>query len=288
MTDEHPLLPPEPDEPPFDPTDPPDLPVEPDNPPVEADDEAFDPYASLSAFDAESALGSEDDVYDAYDDADYHQAESGGGPLPPYADPDEVDAPAETDEERLRGPRARDFRRKLRNQVAMLPLAALLIALGGFLLAREQDVNGLPDISDLVLGEIIVLAAGFVLFFQGMLSGRRERGLLFLGLWVWVTAGMLAVLVYGVEGEPDAAQWWPLLLWSLSLTLVLTYLVERTHDARLLLLSVVTFLAGITAYWVTSDRADEALLDTAADYWPLLFSVLGILLLPTAFRRARQ
>src|SRR5512133_3483717 len=49
--------------------------------------------------------------------------------------------------ERLRQPRAQTFRRRIRNQVSMLPLALSLLALGGYLIAREREVEGLPDIS---------------------------------------------------------------------------------------------------------------------------------------------
>ncbi len=195
------------------------------------------------------------------------------------------DSAAWDDEDRLRQPRAQTFRRRLRNQVGMLPLALFLLALGGYLIARKQDTGGLPDFSTLALAEFSVLAVGFTTIFHALLSGRRERGLLFVGLWIWVTAVMLGVVVYGIDEHPDAAEWWPLLLWSLALTLLVTYVIERTHDARLLLLSVLVLVAGATAYWVTSDRIADQWLTTASDYWPLLLSVVGIGLLPLAFRR---
>ena len=196
-----------------------------------------------------------------------------------------ADVAAWDDEERLRQPRAQTFRRRLRNQISMLPLALYLLALGGYLIAREQDVGGLPDFSTLVLVEFSVLAAGFTAVFHSLLSGRRERGLLSIGLWIWVTAGLLAVLVYGIDGHPDATEWWPLLLWSLGVTLLITYVIERTHDVRLVLLSVLVLVAGGSAYWVTSDRIADQWLETATDYWPLVLSVIGIGLLPLAFRR---
>jgi len=135
--------------------------------------------------------------------------------------------------ERGRGPRAQSFRRRLRDQGSTLPLAAWLVALGAFLLARERGVDGLPELTDLALVEVSVLAVATTLIMHSVLSGRRERGLLFFGLWIWVTAGMIAALVYGIDDQPEVGQWWPLILWSLALTLLLTYLLERTHDARL-------------------------------------------------------
>ncbi|MBN2304314.1 MAG: hypothetical protein JXQ72_07560 [Anaerolineae bacterium] len=251
-------------------------------------------YAAVSEFDAE---------FDSELDAELDEAEADLDEVQDYAAqayddaPDEfalvpltssTPSPALDDEERLRQPRAAEFRRRLRRQIGMLPLALFLLVLGGFLIARAQDVSGLPDLSTLALAEIAVLVVGFTMLWQSLLSGRRERGLIFVGLLVWVTAVMVGVLVYGMDEQPDPAEWWPLLLWSVSLTLVLTYLIERTHDARLLLLSVVILVAGTTAYAVTSDRLDRDLLNDVADYWPLLLSLAGIGLLPLAVRRRTE
>ncbi len=59
---------------------------------------------------------------------------------------------------------------------------------------------------------------------------------------------------------------------------------QRT-DVRLVLASILTLVAGATAYLVTSGRVDDQVLDRAADYWPLLLAVIGVGLLPLAFRR---
>lgn len=188
-------------------------------------------------------------------------------------------------EERLRQPRAQGFRRRLRHQIGVLPLAIGLIALGAYLLIREHNLATVPDFSTLELAGMTVLGVGFTLVFHSLVFGRRERGLLFLGLYLWVTAGVFAAIVYGIEKNPDAREWWPSLLWSLALTLFITYLIERMHDARLVLLATLAGVAGGVAYWVTGGTADQQLLDQVADYWPLLLAALGVLLLPAAFRR---
>lgn len=193
--------------------------------------------------------------------------------------------PIDSEEDRLRQPRAGRFRRAVRNQLGMLPLALLLLGMGAFLLARGQKVEGLPDVDDQTLAIIAVLTVGFTAVFHALLSGRRERGLLFVGLWVLVTAGLIAGLLYFIESDPDVGRWWPLVLWSTALTLLLTYLVERTHDARLVLLAILTLVAGITAYLVSSGEISDDTLETAADYWPLVLTVIGVGLLPLVFRR---
>jgi len=63
-------------------------------------------------------------------------------------------------EERLRQPRAQVFRRTLRHKIGMVPLALFLIALGGYLLAKEHELADVPEFSNLTLGGFSLLAAG--------------------------------------------------------------------------------------------------------------------------------
>jgi hypothetical protein len=187
--------------------------------------------------------------------------------------------------ERLRQPRAQTFRRRIRNQVSMLPLALSLLALGGYLIAREREVEGLPDISTWALVGGFILALAFTAVFHSLIFDRRERGLLFFGLLVLSGAGTADAVIYGIDKSPDLAEWWPISFVTISVALFLTYLIERMHDARLVLLSVMILVAGGTAFVTTNGNFDEARLHDAAEYWPLLLSVIGIGLLPLAFRR---
>ena len=187
--------------------------------------------------------------------------------------------------ERLRQPRAPGFRRRLRMQIGVLPLALFVIALGAYLIARERDVRDLPDFSTLELGVMAILAVGFTFVFHALVFGRRERGLLFLGFWIWLTAGVVALVALGIEADPEAGEWWPLLLVSMGLAFVVTYLVERLHDARLLLLGITTLIISAIAFLIARGMIEQDILDRIADYWPLLFSVIGVGLLPLVFRR---
>jgi hypothetical protein len=252
----------------------------------------LDREAVMSALDA---LGDDSDPVvdiEAETDLETELAES----VTQTVDPGQSQEAAESGEEmttfgeaeRLRQPRAQHFRRRLQNQISMFPLALFLIGLGGYLFARQQDIGNLPDFSTPTLAGAAVLAAAFAAVFHALLSGRRERGLLFIGLWVWVTAGGIAVLVYAVDDHPDVTEWWPLLIGTLGLTLLVTAVIERTHDARLIWLGLMILVAAGTAYWITSGQIAEQYLSDATDYWPLLFSVIGIGLLPLVFRRTGQ
>ncbi|GAB4423300.1 MAG: hypothetical protein Kow00106_20350 [Anaerolineae bacterium] len=209
--------------------------------------------------------------------------------MPVVAEPVEAEREAAQEvaerEERVRQPRAQSFRRRLRHQIGVLPLALGLIALGAYLLAREHNLADVPDFSTPALAGMVVLGLGFTFIFHALVFGRRERGLLVMGLYIWATAGVIAAIVYGIDEHPDATEWWPALIWSLAIALFLTYLIERTHDVRLVWLAALVAVAGGAAYWVSSGAADQALLDQVADYWPLVLAAVGLILLPAAFRR---
>ena len=196
-----------------------------------------------------------------------------------------TDLASVSEQERLRQPRAQNFRRRLRNQLSFLPTAIYLVVIGVFLIGRKEGVEGWPNYSDLTLVVAGILVVGFSAILHALFFGRRERGLLFVGLFVWVTAGTIGALITLVEEEPDFAEWWPILLAALGITLLLTYLIERLHDVRLILVGVLVMVAAITSYIVTSGSLTEDWVTDAGDYWPLLFAVLGIGILPLVFRR---
>lgn len=250
-------------------------------------DEYADEYAGEDAALTGGAIapaGAFDEVEEAFG-AEAPVA-SGTDAEPPRPNP--LGEPSSLDEsERLRQPRALAFRRRLRTQIAMLPLALALIALGLFLSARAFEIEGLPEIDDTALALGFGGALAFTAVFHSLVFGRRERGLLFFGLLPLVTAGLIYALVTFVEAEPDATEWWPLLLAALGVTFLLTFALERGHDVRLILLGVLALVAAGTAYTVTSGLIEQDWLDRAGEYWPLLLAALGIGLLPLAFRWAR-
>jgi hypothetical protein len=272
MTDEHDLLPESPEA-----ETPDDLPLDDDDYSILPGERFDDELDALESYDDDASFLDDDAPADGEEEIPEE-----GYPEPGAADSDLAEL---GDDERLRQPRAQLFRRRLRNQINMLPLALYLLALGGYLIARRQDVSGLPDLSSLAIGSVSILALAFTIIFRALLNGRRERGLLLIGVWIWTTAGMLFVLVYGIDQHANAREWWPLLLWSLGAAFVLLYPIERTHDIRLIWLGIITVVAGCAAYGVTSDQIDRQSLHDAAEYWPLLLSVVGIGLLPLAFRR---
>jgi hypothetical protein len=61
--------------------------------------------------------------------------------------------------------------------------------------------------------------------------------------------------------------------------------IERTHDARLLWLGIICFVAAIVAYGFTSEIIDETAFTDIVDYWPLLLSLAAIGIVPLVFRR---
>ena len=262
------------------------------------DDEVFEPEDALEET-YEDRVAAPEDVLDAPPDDWADETDEVDSAIDdveissaiPYMPEDSEDAESGAEStavgegERLRQPRAQSFRRRLANQISMLPLALYLLAMGGYLIADKQNVNGLPDLDAPALIGGLVLAVAASMMLHSLVFGRRERGLLFVGLTVWVTASAVGLLVASMEETPEPGEWWPILLIALGVSLLLTYLIERVHDGRLVLLSLFMFVASGVAFWTTLGNTDLDRLDNAADYWPLLLAVLGIGLLPLAFRR---
>jgi hypothetical protein len=134
MTDEHDLLPESPEA-----ETPDDLPLDDDDYAILPGERFDDELDALESYDDDASFLDDDAPADGEEEIPEE-----GYPEPGAADSDLAEL---GDDERLRQPRAQLFRRRLRNQINMLPLALYLLALGGYLIARRQDVSGLPDLS---------------------------------------------------------------------------------------------------------------------------------------------
>lgn len=242
-----------------------------------------EPDTTDSLADTSDEYSGPDGYYEASEEQAGEAAEDSAGPDTSGEVAEQPSSLGET--ERLRQPRAQDFRRRLSNQISMLPFALYLIGLGAYLIARERDIDRLPRLADIGIVLTVLLAFGFTAIFRALVLGRYQRGLLLVGFALWFIIGALLFLAYGLEDEPDAADYWPVVLLAFGMALFLTYAVERTHDTRLVLVSLLVLVTGGVTLWASiEDLSDNSQLDRVIDYWPLLLVVMGIGLIPSVFR----
>lgn len=177
------------------------------------------------------------------------------------------------------------YRQAARGRIVVLPFAMGLISLG-ILLLLEPQIEGF-DVTFPIA--ILILLAAFVLtnLFRFFVSGRRERGLLFLALMILSFGGVLAAI--SVQGQQvDGIELLMFLLVGIAVSLLITYVAERQHDTGLVNLALLILLAASIALLVSQEIISQELMDTAADYFPLVIAFLGVTLVPLALRRPTE
>ncbi|MFP4322007.1 MAG: hypothetical protein ACLFTK_06095 [Anaerolineales bacterium] len=172
-----------------------------------------------------------------------------------------------------------------RGRIIALPFALGFILLGGLLLAENQltSFEVTPAIAGLILGAGLVLT----FLFRFFASRRQERGLLFLALSLLGIAAVVGLFSIA-PSTFNLAEWYPLLFLSISLALVVTFLLDRQSERGILGVAALFVVMGGAAFLVSFDIIPQDILQQIADYWPLLIALLGITLVPVALRRSAE
>ncbi len=189
----------------------------------------------------------------------------------PNLNPDDSGADADLS----RPARALQFRQQRRSQVSTAFPALLLIAVGLLYLVKPSELT-----RPLAIG-VGIGALGLGLVMRFLLNARRERGLFFVGMLILL---WLALAVLGATGTIDIGQGWPLAISAVGLAMIVTFVFERTHDRGLLLPGLMLMLAGALALPFTMGLLSSTLLTSVALYWPVLFLLAALALLPRAVR----
>lgn len=162
-----------------------------------------------------------------------------------------------------------------RVQLSTVVPALLLIAIGVVALARPDFVT-----TDLIINLLLVaLLIGLMMRF--LFNARRERGLFFIGVTV-LLLGVFWALV--LSNTFDVTQGWPLVLVAPGLAMIITFLIERSHERGLVLPGLMLMVAGGALLTFTMGLFDISVLTNIAVYWPILFLLLALALLPRAIR----
>ncbi len=218
--------------------------------------------------------------------------------IPPIVRPGEPTEPplSETRRRRTRQPserateehdRVREIQPELIRQqrpgrLAIAPLAFGLIGLGSLLLAE----NFMEELEITAGAAIIILLGSFVLttVFRFFESGRRQRGLFFVGVVLLIWGGVVALNVLRDDKFP-LDEFWPLTIAGVGAAFFITFLFERNHQAGLVFPGIILMFASGIAFLVTLDVIGPDLTDGVKDFWPLMVAVVGLLLFPAAFQK---
>ncbi len=131
----------------------------------------------------------------------------------------------------------------------------------------------------------LVGAAALALLAHWWASGRWARGTLFAGLWLALSAAVIAALVSAPE--PGVGRGWPLLLPAAGAAFILTGLLARPAGRDFILPGLALVAAGLAGLAVTLGVLEAQVVTAARAWWPAVLAVVAVLLLLPALRRSR-
>lgn len=160
----------------------------------------------------------------------------------------------------------------------------LLIALGAWFLADALGV-ALPSLGD--LWPVFSVGFGLACLVNYFLGGRREPGLVFMG----VTSSLLGVLFFAITLGPlawgDLGRLWPLFPLIAGLAFLAQWLTQPS-ERGLLVPGLLGLAVGGVPLLFTFDLLDGAVGEWILRLWPVLLILLGLGLLGSYFWRGRK
>lgn len=163
---------------------------------------------------------------------------------------------------------------------ALLP-GILLMLLGAWLLARNLNLP-VPRLDQLWPGLLVLFGFGFLVRF--LAGGRREEGLVFVGVAATLTGAFFLIITLGALDWSAMGAYWPVLVLIGGLAFLGQWLARPT-ERGLLVPAVLALLVGAVGLVFTLGLLDPALAAQAARLWPLVLIVLGLGLLVSYLRR---
>lgn len=168
-----------------------------------------------------------------------------------------------------------------RGQLGSLVPGLLLIGIGAWL--TLTTTAGTPP--DLLL--VIAVGVGAVvltLLAQWISTGRWGRGYLFFAVFISLATAFFAFSFQ--PGGLSLIRGWPLLIAALGVAMIVSTVLSRPSDQRLLPPGILLVTAGLIGVIVTSNVLPQRLLTAIAPWGPAVLIALTVLwLLPFVFRR---
>jgi hypothetical protein len=157
----------------------------------------------------------------------------------------------------------------------------LLILLGAWLLARNLNL-AVPGLDQLWPGFLVLFGLGFL--GQYFASGRRDEGLVFMGVAGTLLGVFFLTITLGRLRWSDLGTYWPVFV-LIGGAAFLGQWLAKPSDRGLLVPAVMALLVGGVALVFTLGLLEPSLAAQAARLWPLGLIVLGVALLISYLRR---
>lgn len=157
----------------------------------------------------------------------------------------------------------------------------ILIGIGAWL--TVMTTTNTP-VEPLLLAALGVGALAVTLLAQWLGNGRWSRGLLFAALALIMISALFALSLQ--PGGLDLTRGWPLLIAVIGAATILSAVLARPVDRRLIAPGVLMLIAGLLGTIITNEVFDPELLTAAASLWPAVILIVIVLwLLPLIFRQ---
>ncbi len=163
---------------------------------------------------------------------------------------------------------------------AILP-GLLFILIGAWLLARNLNLP-VPGLERLWPGVLVLFGLAFL--GQYLASGRRDEGLVFVGLAGTLLGAFFFTITLGYLSWGDLGTYWPIFVLIGGVAFLGQWL-AKPADRGLLVPAVMALLVGGVALVFTLGLLDASLAAQVGRLWPLGLIVLGVIMLISYLRR---
>ena len=163
---------------------------------------------------------------------------------------------------------------------AILP-GLFLILLGAWLLARNMNWP-VPGLDTLWPGFLVLFGLGALA--QFVAGGRREEGLVFVGLASTLLGAFFFTITLGTLDWGDLGRYWPVFVLIGGVAFLGQWL-AKPAERGLLVPAIMALAVGGVAILFTLGLLDPSLAAQAGRLWPLGLIVLGVALLLSYLRR---
>lgn len=163
---------------------------------------------------------------------------------------------------------------------AIIP-GLLLVLIGGWLLAQNLGV-ALPGLQD--LWPAIILLFGLSMLAQFFAGGRKDEGLVFVGMASTLLGAFFMSITLGPLTWGDLGDYWPVFPLIGGIAFLAQWLV-RPSERGLLIPAGMGLIVGTVALLFTVGNLDPGLAGQIARLWPVLLILAGLGMLVSFMRR---